>query len=84
MKYTLSQISLVLKEALALAETFEHFKSASVSLELSCFDGSLATITETLENPGDNTNNSGSSGTHTPAQKSPVDQLGDIKTNTWF
>ncbi|MAB52969.1 MULTISPECIES: hypothetical protein [unclassified Marinobacter] len=84
MKYTLSQISLLLKEALAVAETFEHFKSASVSLELSCSDGSIAAVTETIDNPGDDTDNSGSSITHTPRQKSLVDQLGDIKTNTWF
>lgn len=84
MKYTLSQISLLLKEALAVAETFEHFKSASVSLELSCFDGSIAAVTETIDNPGDDTDNSGSSISHTPRQKSLVDQLGDIKTNTWF
>lgn len=84
MKYTLSQISALLKEALAAAETVDHFKSAVVSLELSCSDGSTATVIETLDNPGDDTDNSGSSISHTPRQKSLVDQLGDIKTNTWF
>jgi hypothetical protein len=53
-------------------------------LNLSCFDGSTATITETINNPGDDTDNTGSSITQTPPQKSLADQLGDIKTNTWF
>ncbi len=84
MKKALSEISSLLKEALAVAETVDPFKGATVSLNLSCFDGSTATVTETLNNPGDDTDNTGSSITQTPPQKSLVDQLGDIKTNTWF
>lgn len=84
MKNALSEIRSLLKEALAVAETVDHFKGAVVSLDLSCFDGSTAAVTETIDNPGDDTDNSGSSISHTPRQKSLVDQLGDIKTNTWF
>lgn len=84
MKNALSEIRSLLKQALAVAETVDHFKGAVVSLDLSCFDGSTATVTETIDNPGDDTDNSGSSISHTPPQKSPVNQLGDIKTNTWF
>ncbi|NMT62778.1 hypothetical protein [Marinobacter orientalis] len=84
MKNALREISSLLKQALAVAETVDHFKGAVVSLDLSCFDGSTAAVTETIDNPGDDTDNSGSSISHTPRQKSLVDQLGDIKTNTWF
>jgi hypothetical protein len=84
MKNALSEISSLLKEALAVAETIDPFKGASASLNLSCFDGSAATITETLNNAGYETDNTGSSISYTPPQKSLVDQLGDIKTNTWF
>jgi len=84
MRNALDEISSLLREALAVAETIDLFKGATASLTLSCFDGSTATITETLDNPGDDTDNTGSSITQTPPQKSLVDQLGDIKTNTWF
>lgn len=84
MKYELSQISEVLKEALVIAWTLDHFKSAKVSLELSCFDGSTATVTETMDHLDDDTYNSGSSIQRTPLKRSLVDQLGDIKQNTWF
>jgi hypothetical protein len=84
MKNALSEIRSLLKEALAVAETIDSLKGATASLDLSCFDGSTATVTETLDNPGDDTDNTGSSITQTPPQKSLVDQLGDIKTNTWF
>jgi hypothetical protein len=84
MKKALSEISSLLKEALAVAESVDHFKGAAVSLELSCFDGSGAAVTETLDNPGDDTDNSGSSIQQTPPKRSLVDQLGDIKKNTWF
>jgi hypothetical protein len=84
MRNALDEISSLLREALAVAETIDPFKRASASLTLSCFDGSTARITETLDNPGDDTDNTGSSITQTPPQKSLVDQLGDIKKNTWF
>ncbi|WP_370230396.1 hypothetical protein [Marinobacter nauticus] len=84
MRYELSQISEVLKEALIIAWTLDHFKSAKVSLELSCFDGSTATVTETLGHLDENNDNSGSSIQRTQPQRSLVDQLGDIKQNTWF
>ena len=84
MKYELSQISEVLKEALIIAWTLDHFKSAKVSLELSCFDDSTATVTETMDHLDDDTDNSGSSIQRTPPQRSLADQLGDIKQNTWF
>jgi len=84
MKNALIEIRSLLQEALAVAETIDPFKGATASLNLSCFDGSTATITETINNPGDDTDNTGSSITQTPPQKSLVDQLGDIKTNTWF
>lgn len=84
MKNALSEIRSLLKEALAVAETIDSLKGATASLDLSCFDGSTATVTETLDNPGDDTDNTGSSITQTPPQKSLVDQLGDIKKNTWF
>lgn len=84
MKNVLDQISSLLKEALAVAETLDGFKGGTASLDLSCFDGSGAVVTETLDNPGDDTDNSGSSIQRTPPQRPLVDQLGDIKTNTWF
>ncbi|MBN7768827.1 MULTISPECIES: hypothetical protein [Marinobacter] len=84
MTYELSQISGVLKEALIIAWTLDHFKGAKVTFELSCFDGSTATVTETMDHLSDDTDNSGSSIQRTPSQRSIVDQLGDIKTNTWF
>lgn len=84
MKNVLDQISSLLKEALAVAETLDGFKGSTATLDLSCFDGSTATITETLDNLCDDTANFGSCITHTPPKKSLVDQLGDIKTNTWF
>jgi hypothetical protein len=84
MKNALIEIRSLLQEALAVAETIDPFKGATASLNLSCFDGSTATITETINNPGDDTDNTGSSITQTPPQKSLADQLGDIKTNTWF
>ena len=84
MKNALIEIRSLLQEALAVAETIDPFKGATASLNLSCFDGSTATITETINNPGDDTGNTGSSITQTPPQKSLADQLGDIKTNTWF
>ena len=46
MKKALSEISSLLKEALAVAETVDHFKGAVVSLDLSCFDGSGAAVTK--------------------------------------
>ena len=84
MKYELSQISEVLKEALVIAWTLDQFKAAKVTFELSCFDGSTATVTETLGHLDDDTDNSGSSIQRTPPQRSLADQLGDIKQNTWF
>ncbi|WP_300495245.1 hypothetical protein [Marinobacter sp.] len=84
MNNALIEISSLLKQALAVAETVDHFKGAVVSLDLSCFDGSGAVVTETLDNPGDDTDNSGSSIQRTPPQRSLADQLGDIKQNTWF
>lgn len=84
MRNALDEISSLLKEALAVAETIDPFKGAAASVTLSCCDGSTATITETINNPGDDTDNTGSSITQTSPQKSPVDQLGDIKKNTWF
>ena len=84
MTYELSQISGVLKEALIIAWTLDHFKGAKVTFELSCFDGSTATVPETMDHLSDDTDNSGSSIQRTPSQRSIVDQLGDIKTNTWF
>lgn len=84
MNNALSEIRSLLKQALAVAETVDHFKGAVVSLDLSCFDGSGAVVTETLDNPGDDTDNSGSSIQRTPPQRSLADQLGDIKQNTWF
>lgn len=84
MKYELSQISEVLKEALIIAWTLDHFKSAKVSLELSCFDGSTATVTETMDHLDDDTDNSGASIQRTPPKRSLVNQLGDIKQNIWF
>ncbi|MCK0162677.1 hypothetical protein [Marinobacter sp. S6332] len=84
MRNALNEISSLLREALAVAETIDPFKGATASLTLSCFDGSTATITETLDNSGDDTDNIGSSTTQTPPQKSLVDQLGDIKKNNWF
>lgn len=84
MKYELCQISEVLKEALIIAWTLDHFKSAKVSLELSCFDGSTATVTETMDHLDDDTDSSRSSIQRNPPKRSLVDQLGDIKQNTWF
>jgi len=84
MNNALIEISSLLKQALAVAETVDHFKGAVVSLDLSCFDGSGAVVTETLDNPGDDTDNSGSSIQRTPPKRPLVDQLGDIKQNTWF
>jgi hypothetical protein len=84
MKNALIEIRSLLQEALAVAETIDPFKGATASLNLSCFDGSTATITETINNPGDDTDNTGSSISQTPPQKSLVDQLGDIKKNNWF
>jgi len=84
MNYELNQISEVLKEALIIAWTLDHFKSAKVSFELSCLDGSTATVTETLDHLDDDTDNSGSSIQRTPPQRSLADKLGDIKQNTWF
>ncbi|MCZ4283553.1 hypothetical protein O4H29_01820 [Marinobacter salarius] len=84
MKYVYNQISEVLKEALVIAWTLDHFKGAKVSLEVSCFDGSTATITEKLDHLDDDTDNSGSSIQRSPPMRSLVDQLGDIKKNIWF
>lgn len=70
MNYELSQMSEVMKEALIIAWTLDHFKEASVTLNLSCFDGSTATITETLDQLDDDTENAGSSIRQTPTSKS--------------
>lgn len=83
MNYQCSQISNVLKEALIIAWTLNRFKGATVTLELSCFDGSTATITETMDHL-DDTDNSGSSVRQSPPPRSMADRLGDIKKNNWF
>jgi hypothetical protein len=84
MNYECSQISNVLKEALVIAWTLDHFKGARVMLELSCFDGSTATITESMDHLDDDTDNSGSSIQQSPPPRSAADRLGDIKKHTWF
>jgi hypothetical protein len=83
MKLQISYISEALKDALIFAWTADRFKSAKVTLELTCSDGSTATITETLDGLVNNIDNSGSSTQQSPP-RSPVDQLGDIKKNNWF
>jgi hypothetical protein len=84
MNYEISQIRSVLKEALVIAWTLDRLKGATVTLKLSCSDGSTATITETLDHLSDDTETSGSSVKQSPSTRSAVDQLGDIKKNTWF
>jgi len=84
MNYECSQISSVLKEALVIAWTLDRLKGATVTLELSCSDGSTATITETMDHLDDDTGTSGSSIQQSPPTRSAVDQLGDIQKNTWF
>ncbi|MAL98026.1 hypothetical protein [Hydrocarboniclastica marina] len=84
MQYQCSQTSDVLKEALIIAWTIEHFKNAKVTLELTCSDGQTATITETMEALDTKTDISGSSIQSSPGLSAAADQLGDIKTDTWF
>lgn len=84
MKYEISQISNVLKEALVIAWTLDRLKGATVTLDLFCSDGRTATITETLDHLSDDADNSGSSVQQSPPARSAVDQLGDIQKNTWF
>jgi hypothetical protein len=84
MNYEVSQISNVLKEALVIAWTLDHIKGATVTLDLSCSDGRTATITETMDNLDGDTDTSVSLIQQPPPTRSAVDQLGDIKKNTWF
>ncbi|MAL98032.1 hypothetical protein [Hydrocarboniclastica marina] len=72
MKNVLDQISSLLKEALAVAETLDGFKGSTATLDLSCFDGSTATITETLDNLCDDTDTSGSCCATRPLQQALV------------
>ena len=79
-----SYISDLLQGALVIAWTVDHFKTAKVTLELSCSDGSTATITETMDHLDGDIVNSGSSIQQSPPPRSLADQLGDITKNTWF
>lgn len=83
MKHQISHISENLKAALIYAWTVDNFEGATVTLELSCSDGSTTTVTETLGSLVDDIDNTGSS-TQQPPPRSLVDQLGDIKKNNWF
>jgi hypothetical protein len=58
MKNQCSYISDLLRDALIIAWTIDHFKGARVTLELCCSDGSIATITETMDHLDDDTDNS--------------------------
>ena len=84
MKNQCSYISDLLRDALIIAWTIDHFKGAKVTLELCCSDGSIATITETMDHLDDDTDNSGSSIQQSPPPRSLADRLGDIKKHTWF
>ena len=84
MNNAISQLSSSMEQRRAVADTIGLCQGATPRLKLSCFDGKAATNNETPDNPSDNANNTGSLLTCTPPQKSLVDQLGDIKTNTWF
>lgn len=84
MKNALNQISSSIEEALAVTDTFDHSKGSTASLKLSCFDGRAATNAETLGNPGEDTDNTGSLLSCTTPQKPLVDQRGNIRNNTWF
>lgn len=79
-----SYISDLLQGALVIAWTVDHFKTAKATLELSCSDGSTATITETMDHLDGDTDSSGSSIQQSPPPRSLAEQLGDIKKNTWF
>jgi len=84
MKNQCSYISDLLRDALVIAWTVDDFKTAKVTLQLSCSDGSAATITETIDHLDDDTDNSGSSVQQSPPPRSLADRLGDIKKHTWF
>jgi hypothetical protein len=84
MKNQCDYISGLLRDALVIAWTVDHFKTAKVTLQLSCSDGSTATITETMDQLDDDTDNSGSSIQQSPPPRSLADRLGDIKKHTWF
>lgn len=75
----------LLQDALIIAWLLDHFKSATVTLELECHDGTTATITETLAELISNTLETSSQLIQTPPKsKSLADSLGDIKQHHWF
>lgn len=80
-----SHISSILQEALVIAWLLDHFKTATVTLELECHDGKTATITETMAELIADTLETGSQLIQTPPKpKSLADSLGDIKKHEWF
>lgn len=80
-----NHISSILQEALVIAWLLDHFKTATVTLELECHDGKTATITETMAELIADTLETRSQLMQTPPKsKSLVDSLGDIKKNPWF
>lgn len=84
MKYLIDQITDLLRQANALAETLDNFKSSKAEVKVGCADGTELVIGDNLQNYSDGTTGGGSNSRVTPPPVSAADQLGDIKKNVWF
>lgn len=84
MKHLIEQITDLLKQANALAETLDNFELSKAEVRVSCTDGTSLVIGDNLQNYSDGTAGNSSLSQLTPATASAADQLGTIKKNVWF
>jgi hypothetical protein len=84
MKHLIDQITDLLKQANALAETLDNFELSNAEVRVSCTDGTSLVIGDNLRNYSDGTADDSAFSQFSPAAGSAVDQLGMIKKNVWF
>ena len=84
MKHLIEQITDLLKQANALAETLDNFELSTAEMKVTCTDGTSLVIGDHLQNYGDGTTGDSHLSQLTPSAASAADQLGKIKKNVWF
>ncbi|WP_298453654.1 hypothetical protein [uncultured Marinobacter sp.] len=83
-KHLIDQITDLLKQANALAETLDNFELSTAEVRVSCTDGTCLVIGDILQNYSDGTTGESSLSQLTTAAAHAADQLGTIKKNIWF
>ncbi|MBL1271936.1 MAG: hypothetical protein COB25_005760 [Oceanospirillales bacterium] len=82
--HLIDQISDLLKQANALAETLDNFELSNAEVRVSCKDGTRLVIGDNLQNYSDGTIDENSVAQLTPPTINVANQLDAIKKNAWF